>query len=127
MKKNKRKDMLIIGTLSIVSISLLLHYFGIYFLISILNLWGMLNDPQTYYIPKESSVFDFGPRTMNSGSGGGWIYGTDSKYTYYAHPDSSLGTYLFIEKNLLSKPGSVDTVFDSWPKENVMSNTIKRK
>lgn len=104
-----------------------MRIWGICLLVTILNLWGMLNDKETYYIPIESSIYDFGPIITNSGSGGGWIYGADSKYVYYAHPDSALGTYLFIEKKLFSKHGPIDTVYVSWPKENVMCNTIKRK
>jgi hypothetical protein len=127
MKKNNNIYTLIISASAILSVILLLRYFGIYLLISLLNLWGILNDQQTYYIPKESSIFDFGPIITNSGSGGGWIYGTDSKYVYYAHPDSAIGTYLFIEKSFLSQQGSIDTVFESWPKEKVMSNTINPK
>lgn len=87
------------------------------------NSWFLLTEPIGYFIPQESNICDFQPLIMNNGSGDWWIYAKDRINIYHLHPDNSL--YYYINKYHLANYDGVDTVFDSWPKENVMTNTIK--
>lgn len=125
--RNVFRNKWIIGATALLLFVIILKFTWGYLFFALFNTWHLTTDSVTYYIPNESNIFDFGPIVWNDGSGEWWIYGGDSKNIYYAHPDSALGTYFFIEKKLFSEHGYIDTVYDSWPKENVMCNTIRRK
>lgn len=67
-----------------------------------------------YFIPYESSLWDFKPLVPNSGSGEYWLYGEDELRYYYVGNGISY-RYVSIKKTEAAKcPGFNPTAFDTW-------------
>ncbi|MCW9734045.1 hypothetical protein ACLSZN_10460 [Avibacterium avium] len=62
-----------------------------------LNLYSLLIDPENF-IPRKSNIFTFHPTSIDSGSGGFWLYGEDFTNYYYFNWNENK-SYFFTPKN----------------------------
>ena len=63
------------------------------------NSWDLLTG-RGFYIPSESSIFNFKVTKYNDGSGEWWLYGEDNRYYYALNIDDPfIPPYYIIVKN----------------------------
>lgn len=110
MKKTKKKSCLILAMALAVSMLLFLNSSLLTYLVNQYSLVASTG----YFIPYESSVWDFRPLVPNEGSGEYWLYGEDEMRYYYVGDDINYRYVSVLKKDAQKCPGFRPTLFKTW-------------
>ena len=77
------------------------------------NLVGLAMEP-VYIVPKESSIWSFEPKVMNTGSGDWWIYAEDAKCYYYFEGSREVAYHTFRKTDVPMCPDFASQDHRTW-------------